>query len=153
MNIVVDQIVAVLQVLTFGNTVRGNQNVDFGRIVRHEYILALGNRGEAGQHIIERCFQAANGRFAVRTAGNHRRVQSMARFHTSADLIVQVVCRVRKRRKNDDLPVARIDRMGDLIVQQMKERLKLAVMLRGDVVHHQKQQLQILRVLRQLASP
>ena len=153
MNIVVDQIVAVLQVLTFGNTVRSNQNVDFGRIVRHEHIFALGNRREAGQHMIERCFQAANGRFAVRTSGNHRRVQSMARFHMGADLIIQVVCRVRKGRKNDDLPVARIDRMGDLIVQQLKERLELAVMRRCDVVHHQKQQLQILRILRQLSSP
>ena len=38
MNVVIDQIVAVLQVLTFGNAVSGDQNVNVFRATRHEDI-------------------------------------------------------------------------------------------------------------------
>ena len=48
MNIVVDQIVTVLQVLTFGNTVCRNQKINLGFISRHQKMLVLGDWREAG---------------------------------------------------------------------------------------------------------
>ena len=49
-NVVVDEIVAVLQVLTFRNAVGGNQNVDFRIVAGHQQLFVLGYRREAGQN-------------------------------------------------------------------------------------------------------
>ena len=49
-NVIVDEIVAVLQVLTFRNAVGGNQNVDFRIVAGHQQLFVLGYRREAGQN-------------------------------------------------------------------------------------------------------
>ena len=53
MNVIVDEVVAVLQVLTFGNTVGGDQHIDFRLITRHQQLLVLRDRREAGQHRVQ----------------------------------------------------------------------------------------------------
>ena len=52
-NVVIDQIVAVLQILAFGNTVSGDKNIDFLCAARHQHIPPLGDGREAGQHIVQ----------------------------------------------------------------------------------------------------
>ena len=37
MNVIVDEVVAILQVLTFGNTVGRNQNIEFIGTTRQKY--------------------------------------------------------------------------------------------------------------------
>ena len=69
-NVVVNEIVTILQVLAFGNTVGGNQNVEFVLASGHQNSLPLGNGGETGQHRIEIGVELRNGGFAVYRAGN-----------------------------------------------------------------------------------
>ena len=56
-DVVVDQIVAVLQVLTFRNTVGGNQNINIIFVVRVQQMLFFGNGRKERQHGIDVHFQ------------------------------------------------------------------------------------------------
>ena len=53
MDVVIDKVVAVLEVLTFGNTVRCNQDVDIPVITGHEQVLVLGDGRKTGQHRVQ----------------------------------------------------------------------------------------------------
>ena len=51
MNIVVNQVVAILQSLSFGDTVGRNEHVNLRRVFRKKNRLVLRNRREAGQYL------------------------------------------------------------------------------------------------------
>ena len=70
-----------------------------------------------------------------------------------ADILIEVVRRIGKRREDDDFSIARVDGMRLLFPNQRQKRLQLGVMLRGDVPHKLRQQLQIFGVLFQLMQP
>ncbi len=50
-NVIVDQIIAVLQVLAFGNAVCRNQHINLRGTAGHQNIPVFGNGREAGQHV------------------------------------------------------------------------------------------------------
>ena len=70
MNIVVDQIIAVLQILPFGDAVGGDQNIDLLCTAWHQYVPPLGDGREAGQHIVQGSFQSLDGGASVNTSGS-----------------------------------------------------------------------------------
>ena len=70
-----------------------------------------------------------------------------------ADVLVEVVRRVRKGGEDNDFLVAGVNGMGDLLVDQVKQLSELAVMRRGNVGHHEKQLLQRFCVRFQVAQP
>ncbi len=49
MNVVIDKIVAVLKVLTFGNTVGSEDDIKLIAVVGHRQMLVLGTRRKQGQ--------------------------------------------------------------------------------------------------------
>ena len=116
MNVVVDEVVAVLQVLTFGNTVSCNQNIKLVGASGQEYSFALRNRREAGQHRVEIGSELWNGSLTVNCAGDLCRFQPEILFRKSADVCKEIVCGIRECRENDDLLIARIDGMLDFLL-------------------------------------
>ena len=69
-NVIVDQIIAVLQVLTFRNAVCRNQHINFRGTTGHQNIPVFGNGREAGQHVVECCLEAFDRGTSVNRAGN-----------------------------------------------------------------------------------
>ena len=71
MDVVVDQIIAVLQVLALGNTVGGNQHIDLRRIVRKQNVFAFRDGREARQNGIQICPQLRDRRLPIHRAVDH----------------------------------------------------------------------------------
>lgn len=80
MNIIVDEVIAVLEILPFGNTVCGDQNIQIRRIVLYEKIPFFGYRGEAGKDRIQIAMEIWDGGAAVYGAGDFGCVQSQFLF-------------------------------------------------------------------------
>ena len=153
MNIVVDDIVAVLKVLALGDAVRRNQDVDILLTCRAQRIPPLGDGGEAGEHRVQVCAQAGNGRLALHRAGDLSAVQAVCRLDKRRNLLIEVIRRIGKRRKDEQLAVARVDGVRLLVADQLEQGLQLGVVLRRNIAHHRGQQLQILGVLLKLMQP
>ena len=135
-NIIVDQIIAVLQVLALGYTVCRYQNVNVYRVFLHEDIPVLGNGREAGQYIIEARPQSFCRRFPIHGAGDQSRIQAVLVLDVLADMLIQILRRIRKGRENQHLFVSGVDGMLDLVRYQSKQLLQLCIMLRCYVVYH-----------------
>src|SRR3546814_4451750 len=52
-DVVVDKVVAILQVLAFGNAVGANQQINLVRLVRQYYGFLFGVRGKQGEQLLE----------------------------------------------------------------------------------------------------
>ena len=74
MDVVIYAIVAILQVLPFGNTVGGNKDIDLRRAPRQQDISSFGDRRKAGKYRIEVGAEFRDGRLALYNAGNFRRI-------------------------------------------------------------------------------
>ena len=152
-NVVVDEIVAVLQVLTFGNTVGGNQNVKLILASGHQDSFPFRDRGETGQDSVEVGAELWNGGFAVHCAGDFSRFQTEFLFGKLADIRIEIIRRVGKSGEDDDFPIAGVDGMFDFLLDQVEQCLQLGIMLRRNIGNHQAQQFQIFCVLFQLPLP
>ena len=153
MNVIVDEVVAVLQVLTFGNTVSCNQNIKLVGASGQEYSFALRNRREAGQHRVEIGSELRNGCSSVNRSGNLCRFQSEVLFCEFTDVCKEVIGGIRECSEDNDLLITGIDWLLNFLADQVKQRLQLCVMLRRDVGNHEGQEFQILRVLFQFEHP
>ena len=123
MNVVVNQVIAILQILSFGDTVGRNQHVNLRRVVRKKNRLVLRNRREAGQYVIEGRLQAFGGRLSINRAGDDRRIQAIPIFHVFAHMFIQVTGGIRECGEDDDLFVSGVDGVSHLIIQQPEQRL------------------------------
>ena len=110
-DVVVDQVVAVLKVLALGDAVGGDQDVDLAGRGRVDHGAFLGERREGGQdrgEIPADLGQVSSG--CCRYAGHHgaecRPSSSKAQ---SAMLVVEVVGGVGKGGEDDDLAIAGVD--------------------------------------------
>ena len=117
MNIVVDQIIAVLQILPFGDAVGGDQNINLLCTAWHQYVPPLGDGREAGQHIVQGSFQSLDGGASVNTSGYDRRVQTVLLFDISGYLVIQILRRIGKRREDQHLLVTHVDGSTHFFVQ------------------------------------
>ena len=93
------------------------------------------------------------GRLSIDRAGDLRRVQSVLLQGKAADILIKVIRCIRKRGKNDDLPIPRIDGVRLLFPDERNERFELGVVLRRDISHHAGEQLEGLRILLKLMQP
>ena len=114
-NIIVDQIVAVLQVLALRNTVRGNQDIDIMGAAWHQDIPILGDGREAGENVIQRRLQALDRRAPIHRACDQRGVQPVLFFDELADILIQVFRRIGEGGEDQHFLVARIDRRIDFL--------------------------------------
>ena len=152
-NVKINQVVAVLQVLTFGNAVRRDQHVNFRRIVGQQQRFVLGDRRKTGQDRVQVRITQLCGGFAVHRAGDHRRMQPELFQQIGTEIFIQVIGGIRKRRKHDHLFVVAVDRAADLPRNQPNQFLQFAVVLRRDIRYHIVQQIQRLTVLHQAGAP
>ena len=152
-DVVVDAVVAVLQVLPLGDAVRRDQDVDVLRVLGVQHVPVLGLRGEAGQDVVHLGLEPRNRRLAVDRPRDEGRVESQLRFRHAAHVLVQVFRRVRKGGEDQDLLVAGVDRLFDLLADYAEQLAQLVVVLRGDVLHHADQQGQSADVLVDVPLP
>ena len=97
MDIVVDAVIAVLQVLPFGDTVRCNQHVDLRGTARHEHVHAFRYGREACQHGVHIRTETGNGGFPIHAAGYHCSMQAVFMQDECADIRIQIVGGIRER--------------------------------------------------------
>ena len=76
MYVVINKVVAVLQVLTFGYAVGGNQNVDVDGVLLHHQIALFGYWGETCQDRVHVHRELGDRRASVDGSGNEGRVHS-----------------------------------------------------------------------------
>ena len=153
MDVVVDQIIAVLQVLALGNTVGGNQHIDLRRIVRKQNVFAFRDGREARQNGIQICPQLRDRRLPIHRAGDHRRVEPKFFLHEPTDICIQIIRRIGERREDDNFPIAWIYRILLLVPNQAEQLLQLGIVRGRDVLYHQRQQLERFGVVLQVLSP
>ena len=126
-DVVVNQIVAVLKVLSLGNAVGRNQDIDIHLAVRHEEFSALGNRRKAGKHIVEGCRKLFYRALSVNASRDDGGIQSVARFQKGADLLIEILRGIGKCREDEYLFVSFVNRVLYFLRKQVKEFLQLAV--------------------------
>ena len=87
-DVIVDKVVAVLEVLTFRDAIRSDQDVDVRRSGGAEKIPVFGYRREAGQNIVERPLESLDRRAPINRARDNSGVQSVFLFDKSTDMVV-----------------------------------------------------------------
>ena len=152
-NVVVNQIVAVLKVLALGNTVGGNQNINIGIVIGQQESLIFRNGRETGQHCVQVVGELGNGGFAVNGASDHCGVHVELLLHVGGHILIKVVCCIRKGGEDNHLPVALVDGMLHLVLEHPQQFLQFAVIFGGDVPNHQGQQLQYISILLERSAP
>ena len=116
MDVVINQIVAILQILSFGDAVRGNEHINLFVDIREKHLFLLRYRREEGQHGVEIEFlaqtQSASG---LHIAGNKRRVETCLFVNAFRQIVVQILGRIGKCRKDKNLHVPVIDRVFEFV--------------------------------------
>ena len=115
-NVVVDQIVTVLQVLAFGNTVGSDQHINRSVVIGHQQMLVLGNRREAGQDGLQITMQILDRGLTIDSTRNHGCIQPISGFDVFADMLVQIVSGVCEGGENNDFLIAFVNGMFHLIL-------------------------------------
>ena len=161
MDIVVNQIVAVLQVLTFRDTVCSDEYID---VFMNPWLLGcvlfikdvtfvFGDGREEGEYIIKCTLKLRNGAFALCTTRDEGNVQSAVCLDSFGKFLIEVVCRIGKGCEDEYLPVVLVDRMCKLLLQVCYQHLQLAVMGWRNIFQHQEQHPEYFLICRQISSP
>ena len=129
-DIVIDQVIAILQVLAFANAVRRNQQVDIARDNVPEQMTFLGLRRKIRQHRIVIGTQLREIRATVHIARYKCRVDSVFLEQLLGKLFVEVFRRIGKCREQDYLLVPRIDWVFNLVADSCKKGLQLGIVFR-----------------------
>ena len=153
MNIIVHQIIAILQVLAFGNTICRNQNIYLIRIFRKQQCFILRQRRKAGKHGVKIASQFRNCGPAINRTGNHSCVQTEFFFGISAYMLIKILRCIGKGRKDDNFLVACIQRMLNFIVDEFEQLVQLIILLRRYPLHQCQQLIQALLVTLQAVAP
>ena len=91
MNIIVDQIITVLQVLTFGNAVGGDQQINIRMVCVRQAVPPLGNGRKAGENCIQITTEFGNGCFTIHAAGDFGSVQPKRLLYIAGNILIQIV--------------------------------------------------------------
>ena len=151
-NVVVDQAVAVLQVLAFRNAVGGDQKVNVGAI-RHQGGFVLRAWREAGQHVVQVRLEFGDGGAALHRSGDQRSVQTVLFPGKCADMIVKILRCIGKCREYDDFFVAGVDRMLDFFRYCIQQHSQFAVVCRCDLRYGLQQHSQRMLIFLQVFAP
>ena len=126
MNVVVDEKVAVLEVLPLRNTVSRDQKIDFA--FRCEFGRTfLGTWRESAQDAAHVAADAGHRGSVGTGAADDGAVNAKRVPRPCGNVAIQVVCRVGEGREQQDLPVARVYRRTHLVGNYPLERRQLRV--------------------------
>ena len=153
MNVVVNKIIAVLKVLSFGNTVGCNKNINLRRIIRHKQLLVLGYRREAS----EDCIQIRTSDFCSCSAFNctcyHCGIKTKIVFYVGANICIKILCRIGKSGENNNFFVGSVNGIFDFIFENAEKCLQFVVVFGSDITHHKAKQIKNFFVLRKAFFP
>ena len=152
-DVIIDQVVAVLQVLPFRYAICGNQDVEIRRTAGEQHRSSFGDWGKTRQHGVHVGTQLGNGASAVHRAGDLCRFQTELLFCKFTYVCIKIIRRVGERGENDYLGVAGIYRMCNLVFDQSEKSAEFCVMLGSDVGDHARQQFKRFGVLFKLPFP
>ena len=133
MDIIVDEIIAILQILTFRDTVCSNQYIDILLLCRHQLVSLLGYWREECQNTVEICFHSRNSRGKGITSYKSC-LQSCLILDSRCQIIIEIFSGIRESRKDDYFLVVTIDGMSKFITEIFNKHLKLTIMLRGNIL-------------------
>ena len=140
MDVVVDDGVAVLEVLALGDAVGADEDVQLARLFGVDQRLLLGKGREQRQQALEVVGLAAAGHGAqcgVRgiAAGDLAHMYLVGLDQKVGEVVVEVVRGVGEGREDQHLAIAGIDGRAELAGDLRFEVLELGVVLRGDLGH------------------
>ena len=156
MDVVIDEVIAVLEVLSFGNTIRGDEQINL-TILRHGWHLValLGTRRKVGEDLIE--FRFAKRGAVVSTAGNEGNVDAQIFVGPRTQRFEQVGGSVRERSEHEHLPVRLVELVGggvfDFAFNELLQLFEFCVPFRGDRFSGGMKQTQLLFVPLQVFEP
>src|SRR5699024_8599634 len=113
MNVVVDDHVAVLQVLSLTDAVRCDEHIDLSRLLRHEHVTLLRARGEQRERRGE---VQAGSKGALRSASSRDQcgVQSSA-SESWSDVLIKILRSICEGGEHQHLAVALVQRLFHLL--------------------------------------
>ena len=152
MDVVVDEVVAVLKVLAFRDAVRTDQQIDLGGLAWQHHGLLLGARGEQRQQLLEIVTLLERGLRSA-FAGDLGGVQPLPGKHLGRQVGVQVIGGVGEGGEDQHLFVAGVDRVCDFAQHVGLEVLKLGVVFGRDAMHLGQQGIDEQQVGLQFALP
>ena len=135
MDVVVDQVVAVLQVLTLRDAVCGDEHINDLWLLREEFVFFFRDRREECQYTIEIGWHSFNGG-TDSVACHQTHMQSCFFFYQRSQVIVKIFCCIGEGCENEHLLVVAVNGMCKLLSQVLNKHLEFAVMLRVDVLDH-----------------
>ena len=115
MDVVIDDAVAVLKILPFGDAVCRDQYIDVSLLLRINSGLVFGYRGKEGEHGIEISGKFRNRTFPICRACDKGRLEVFMHFEVGGDLLIDVCRCVCKSRENQYFTISFIDRMMNFL--------------------------------------
>ena len=117
MDVVVDEVVAILQVLSLADAVGGNQHIYLVRDVRIDGCLFLRYGREQSQHLVEvqlLTLGQPQGTASLHITRDQSGVQTVPFLYGLCQAVVQILCGVREGGEDDNLLVIAVYRVGKL---------------------------------------
>ena len=154
MDVVVDEVVAILQVLTFGDAVGGDEHLYLFVDMGIDGILLFGDGREERQHLVEvEFFLQLQGASGFHVACDEGGVHPVFLFDGVSQVVVEVDGGVGEGGEDEHLLIVAVDGMGELVAEVGDELLQLAVVLGGDVLEHEAREFKLLLVALQILAP
>ena len=154
MYIIIDEIVAVLEVLSLRDAVGGDKHIYFLIEFGIDGSLFFRYRRKKSEDFIEvhflTCLDCAS-RFDI--AGDKGCVKPGAFLDERRNILIEILSRIGKCCENYDFLVAGIDWVGELRANIVYEQLKFAVMLRCNIFKHEQQCAEIIEVFDEIFTP
>ena len=114
MNIVVDERVAVLEVLTLRDTVGSNEDIDVALLFREKQFTLLRYRREEGQDGVEVIMDVRHVGLGA-TTGDETGVHAVLTEDSIRQNLIEVFSRVAEGGEDDNLLVLSVDRMTPFV--------------------------------------
>jgi hypothetical protein len=151
-DVVIDKVVAVLQILTFSDAIRCDQQVQFplaGQVVG----AFLGTCRESGQDAGKIAAEAREVGLIPSCSHNERGMKAQSLECPWCELLIEVLGRVGEGREHNDLAVAGVKRNSCLAFDQVAKCVELCVSGRSDLHGRRVERGETLTVLDELLAP
>ena len=153
-DVIVHQEIAVLKVLTFRDAIRGNEDVDIlAAQTRIDLIAVLGDGREAGEDLGKVTANAFDVGLSAARSRDLSNAQPQLAGCELGNMLVEVVCGVGERGEDNDLLVARVDGVLDLLGNELLEAQELVIVLGIDAANHLEQALDGLSIVSDVLLP
>ena len=154
MYIIVNEIVAILKVLTFGDAVGGYKHINLFFEIGIKCVTLFRHRGEKSKHLVEvKFFTQLQCASCLDVARNECSVDAVLVEYYLRNIVVDILSSVGERSKDNDFAVVAIDWVSEFVANVLQQLLQFTVVLRRDVGKHNEQQIEIVEVFTEIIAP